>query len=562
MPCKIINDSDGLLNSGDEIIFLGSRAVGEETYHSVYTGTEAFWLTYKESANGLRYADFPSGNSEDLIKDITVKHHFEEDNLYSVGDGFYNNLSREVKGEGWYMFEINDSDHEVFDYNFILSPRNSSKIYFSVEVKANSIVHSTKYTPDNQLLSAAINNDFASDHSIPVRDGTNFAVDINPLNIISGINNLKLINRSDEFVGKYFIAVDYLEIVSEEAPLAYQGKFIGETELLDKDLAIYIGGFSDNNIILIDKNNSYHIFLADHDSNNSYISKAVGEAGTTFRLGASPSSIISLMINDSSYIDSLRYGIYTAMSQAPDYEDIEIKYFDDIDAATSYLKSCPDKSQIALAANSDISGNSALITHLISLGSSLATSLSDRDMYVMSTIKGSSELVEDMNSDGAAVLSGFMPHSGGRSYAIKTGLNTAEQYSFQANDNSTTERAVVSADSKSNLMTDKTQATAIYIYHPLFKEATQKLVDHRRSTLDMNIKMISVDDIFKEANYGNKSPHAIKSYLRHAIDNWEAPALFYVTFIGDASWDPRHNLVTSVNEALIPTFGHPVSDFW
>ncbi|MCK5742055.1 MAG: hypothetical protein KAH48_07550, partial [Chlorobi bacterium] len=485
IPCKIINDSDGLLNSGDEIVFLGSRATGEETYHSVYTGTEAFWLTYDESTNGLRYADFPSGNSEYMITDITVKHHFEEDNLYAVGDGFFYNLSREVKGEGWYMYEINDSDRQVFDYNFILSPRNSSEVNLLLAVKANSVVLSTKYTPENQLLSAAINNDFASDHSIPVREGTKFDIDINSLNLLGGSNNLKLVNRSAEFVGKYAIDVDYLETTSEEAPLAYQSGFIGETAMLDKDRAIYIGGFSDENIILIDKN-------------NSYINNAVGETGTTVRLGASPSSLVSLMINDSPYVDSLHYGIYTAMSQAPNYDNPEIKYFDDFDAATSYLKSCPDKSQIALAANSDISSNSELITYLISLGSTLAPDLSDGDMYVMTTIKGSSDVIEDMNSDGAAVLSVFLPHTGGQSYAIKTGLKTAEQYSFRANDNSTTERAVVSADNKSNLMTDKTQATAIYIYHPLFKESTQKLVDHRRSTLDMNIKMISVNDIYKE----------------------------------------------------------------
>jgi hypothetical protein len=79
---------------------------------------------------------------------------------------------------------------------------------------------------------------------------------------------------------------------------------------------------------------------------------------------------------------------------------------------------------------------------------------------------------------------------------------------------------------------------------------------------DLTFKIIDVDDVYKEFGYGNKSPHAIKSMLKYALENWQKPAPGFLTLIGDASWDPRQVIASSTYQDYVPTYGNPVSDHW
>lgn len=80
------------------------------------------------------------------------------------------------------------------------------------------------------------------------------------------------------------------------------------------------------------------------------------------------------------------------------------------------------------------------------------------------------------------------------------------------------------------------------------------------------VKLINVQDIYDEFNYGIKSPYAIKNFLRFAFENWDKPP-FYVLLVGDGSWDQKDRRGDGGN--LLPVYytqcekwGATASDFW
>ncbi|MCM8780514.1 MAG: C25 family cysteine peptidase, partial [Candidatus Omnitrophica bacterium] len=122
-------------------------------------------------------------------------------------------------------------------------------------------------------------------------------------------------------------------------------------------------------------------------------------------------------------------------------------------------------------------------------------------------------------------------------------------------------------DIPSNLRQKANQADYLIITHAIFKDALKPLVDFRRGQ-GLSIKVVDVEDIYDEFNYGIFSPLAIKDFLSYAYHNWQASKPLFVLLIGDATFDyqdfwhiGKENLVPAY---LIqsPDFGETVSDNW
>jgi len=97
----------------------------------------------------------------------------------------------------------------------------------------------------------------------------------------------------------------------------------------------------------------------------------------------------------------------------------------------------------------------------------------------------------------------------------------------------------------------------VLITHANFKDAAQRLAEHRQRVNGLRVSVIEVEDIYDEFNFGMPQPEALRAFLRHAYENWRAS---YVCFFGDASWDPKKNAASSFKENFILSFGNPVSD--
>jgi len=72
-----------------------------------------------------------------------------------------------------------------------------------------------------------------------------------------------------------------------------------------------------------------------------------------------------------------------------------------------------------------------------------------------------------------------------------------------------------------------------------------------RESLGLSVAVVDVEDLFDEFSFGNKSPQAIKDFLRFTVSNWRRAPKF-VLFAGDSSYDPKNYLGFGDSD-LVPT---------
>ena len=96
--------------------------------------------------------------------------------------------------------------------------------------------------------------------------------------------------------------------------------------------------------------------------------------------------------------------------------------------------------------------------------------------------------------------------------------------------------AKIEVDERSDLRNTQNNADLIIIYHPLFENAAKRLEEFKNKN-GILTKIVNVQDIYDEFNYGIFSPESIKGFLSYALKDWSESKLKYVLLIGDATWD-------------------------
>ncbi len=84
----------------------------------------------------------------------------------------------------------------------------------------------------------------------------------------------------------------------------------------------------------------------------------------------------------------------------------------------------------------------------------------------------------------------------------------------------------------------KNRADYILITAEEFLPSVEPLCELRRRQ-GLQVKSVSVEDIYNEFNYGISDPAAIKAFLKYAYESWSYPVPRYVFLVGDASVDYR-----------------------
>jgi len=97
--------------------------------------------------------------------------------------------------------------------------------------------------------------------------------------------------------------------------------------------------------------------------------------------------------------------------------------------------------------------------------------------------------------------------------------------------------------------------------HKDYITEAERYAAHRASETGYSYKITDIEDIYKEFDYGIKSPHPIKDYLKYISERSIKP-LRYLVLMGDATWDVHKFLPYSKREDFIPSYGWPVSDYW
>ncbi|HEX7321266.1 MAG TPA: C25 family cysteine peptidase [bacterium] len=104
---------------------------------------------------------------------------------------------------------------------------------------------------------------------------------------------------------------------------------------------------------------------------------------------------------------------------------------------------------------------------------------------------------------------------------------------------SLTKPAVLIAAEPGRLREPDAGAEYLIITHRKFYNALMPLVEYHRRKY--STKIVMVDDIYNDFNYGKFDPFAIKHFLHYTTDNWtQYPT--YVLLVGDATYDYKNNL--------------------
>lgn len=125
----------------------------------------------------------------------------------------------------------------------------------------------------------------------------------------------------------------------------------------------------------------------------------------------------------------------------------------------------------------------------------------------------------------------------------------------------------VSLDEPSNLADKKNRVDYIIITHSDFYDTILPFAEYR-SNQGLKVKVVKVDDIYDEFNYGIADVSAIKDFLKYAYYNWTGPKPAYVLLVGDATFDYRdysgYGFTNYVPTYLVHslTFGETGSDNW
>jgi hypothetical protein len=169
---------------------------------------------------------------------------------------------------------------------------------------------------------------------------------------------------------------------------------------------------------------------------------------------------------------------------------------------------------------------------------------------------------------GLSSASGFAIDSVRHSFVVINGANgyiplqIDNEYHLTIGQGNGIESAQVRPVFQSELVKETNQADVLIITHNDFEPEALRLADFRAKTRDLTTKVVDVEDIYKEFGFGRHSPHAIKTFLKHAYDSWQKPAPGYIILFGDASWDARKVTEGATETDFIPVYGKPVSDYW
>ncbi|MFZ3138771.1 MAG: C25 family cysteine peptidase [Thermodesulfovibrionales bacterium] len=104
------------------------------------------------------------------------------------------------------------------------------------------------------------------------------------------------------------------------------------------------------------------------------------------------------------------------------------------------------------------------------------------------------------------------------------------------------------ADTPSNLSSRDNRANYIVIAPKELAGAANNLANYRQGK-GFVTKVVPLEDIMDEFNYGISSPEAIHAFLTYAYQNWRMPPK-YVVLAGDGSYDYKNNL--GFGENMVP----------
>ena len=508
-------------------------------------------------------AVFASDTLDYLEQNLNLKLH----KRYFIGFDIYDYGYSRFKGWYWKIlsdypsFTGNQSlERAALDVNNLyLFPQKNSPIAITSYLATPMLETQSDFFNAKRKVTSYLNDDSISyvafDSLID-----NLAFESKATGKFAGLNELRLLNNTaDNFDIFIEVGVRNIDITGYFKPYfyiadSYQSNALDVNSIKNNSL-ITINGLADSKLYLHDKiSNSFLV-----KENNPVTHIAVNTRYET----STQSFLTTILVNDKNYKSGVA-GIHIAVL-SPNSNEIEERYsFSYTATLLTFLQELEDSSIVCIAMNGLYDINNNLKNYLAEFGLTQIMDYNGGDAYVCAFKKGTNLFVEELNKETKICSKDFSFYDAEKRWFAAEinliGSNEGINYSLIFSDSSNVNRGVASKVNFTNLKDTSLEAELIIIYHNEFEEKSMEYADYRRSR-GVAVKCVDADDVYKEFGFGNKSPYAIKDFLRYAYYNWkEQPK--YVLFIGDASIDPRLCDSTSVTIDYIPTFGYPASDYW
>ncbi len=107
------------------------------------------------------------------------------------------------------------------------------------------------------------------------------------------------------------------------------------------------------------------------------------------------------------------------------------------------------------------------------------------------------------------------------------------------------------------------RADLLIISHPDFLNDLQELANFHRSFNNLEVKVVSTEEIYNHFSWGMFDPLAIRDFLKYSYENWSAPRPAYCLLVGDGSYDYKdYSGAGSVNYVPPVYLGNFADDYY
>ncbi len=566
-PLYFLDDKDGIMDETDRILFIGLRPTGDTTWFDVFTNENAFFLVYDDTKPGERMTQFPgAGSNPAPIEEVLIKKHIEYDKEYYRGYFDFQIGTETIDAEAWYWDFVspfadsklpNPYEKETFTYSTLLN----SDLNATDSIKFSLYIRSKEFKKDSSIpyhiIKAIANYDTIGTYQVKHREADTIVITYPRNKLNSGINKIMLksfftrdlnnnIQQPDD------VWIDFINIEGKIKPYPFNGILDFEINNLIFDSEVKFKGFNSQNIYVIDTVKK--IIQFPQTERGSFVRATIVN-------GRKPTA--SIVMNDTILCDSTGQGLHVAVLRYPDYNPEYTLYTVFESELDNYLSNIPDNSIICLANNSDELLPFNTRTIIQNLGSKEINTRVAGQSWLFLVRKGEqNSIIEKRITSGTIQLEKYINHVDGKSYSGAIKLPKGSSFKLLCRDESSIEHASIYNVTSTNLRDTTNRFDLLIITHNKFRETADSLARYRERTHNIKSLVVDVDDIYKEFNYGNKSPHAIKDFLKTAYFTWEKPVPAYITLVGDACWDNRKLSANAKYIDYVPSYGWPVSDHW
>ncbi len=540
-------DRDGQLSDDDTVLFVGSHPAGDTTYFDAYSTSAAYEVWYDPSLPQRRLVlDTTKALAGPLRQHLFVQRHIEQEHEYVQGwldDDRYRQtqstfVTETVPGEGW-VWAIT---YPLRPFATILpvtpDPERDDSILVSVVYSA---ISDDIYTnPDHRLLCryGGVSRDSAT-YDGPRYDTLGFV--LRPKRDGCIVDSLVVQNTAVTIAAE---AVDYIVTSGYERSVAVEDYLVGMCRSAESE-QLELVNFRSSLVVLF-------------DTLQGIWNTRTGERGVLFRLSARQNpQRIGIAIGDTAIITTRRPIVAAWLDQQ---NTVQV-FADNATAVAGLIRALPAGTPFAILITDGQAADQSLREQLASEGSSSSASITSGSAYVGCGVRGEPSLYRESLGTESASLVSWVVTARGNAFRAIVPLQPGEHVLI-ASGRERIERATVRPCGGATLFADTNRADYVVITHRLFYQSAERLAEYRSRRAGVQARVVDVQDIFDAFGRGEKSPHAIKAFLRYVYHQWRAPAPQAVLLMGDASWDPRKVSKGASNNDYIPSYGKPVSDFW